>query len=162
MPTQYNSLIYKTSQQAFVDAAAVITLRAAGAFIFGKTATTEFAATTEGGSCMNPHDSKRTPGGSSSGSGAAVGDFQIPIALGTQTAGSMVRPGSYNGIYALKVCQQVQSDLCLMRLTCSTAHVGSHFARRSSTVVNDLRYCWRLCQVRGRHRTSWECLPFGR
>lgn len=105
MPTQYNSLIYKTSQQAFVDAAAVITLRASGAFIFGKTATTEFASTTQGGPCMNPHDSKRTPGGSSSGSGAAVGDFQIPVALGTQTAGSIVRPGSYNGIYALKVCQ---------------------------------------------------------
>lgn len=50
----------------------------------------------------NPHDPQRTPGGSSSGSGAAVGDFQVPIALGTQTGGSMIRPASFNGIYGFK------------------------------------------------------------
>jgi Asp-tRNA(Asn)/Glu-tRNA(Gln) amidotransferase A subunit family amidase len=68
----------------------------------GKTTTTEFAATTAGPKTRNPHDPKRTPGGSSSGSGAAVGDFQAPIALGTQTGGSTIRPGSFNGIYAFK------------------------------------------------------------
>ncbi|KAK7935476.1 amidase, partial [Apiospora marii] len=68
----------------------------------GKTTTTEFAATTVGPKTSNPHDPTRTPGGSSSGSGAAVGDFQAPLGLGTQTGGSTIRPGSFNGIYAFK------------------------------------------------------------
>lgn len=77
-------------------------LRKAGALILGKTTTTEFAATTVGPKTRNPHDTARTPGGSSSGSGAVVGDLQAPIGLGTQTGGSTIRPGSYNGIYAFK------------------------------------------------------------
>lgn len=101
MPTQFNSSIYANDAPE-VDAGSVIILRKAGALIFGKTTTTEFAAITVGSKTMNPHDSNRTPGGSSSGSGAAVGDFQAPIGLGTQTGGSTIRPGSYNGIYALK------------------------------------------------------------
>jgi Asp-tRNA(Asn)/Glu-tRNA(Gln) amidotransferase A subunit family amidase len=104
MPTRHNSKIYKDEYRSSVDAAAIITLRAAGALIFGKTTTTEFAATNEGGPCTNPHNPAHTPGGSSSGSGAAVADFQVPVALGTQTGGSMIRPGSYNGVYAFKVC----------------------------------------------------------
>lgn len=68
----------------------------------GKTTTTEFAAVTKGSKTRNPHDPSRTPGGSSSGSGAAVGDMQVPLALGTQTGGSTIRPGSFNGIYAFK------------------------------------------------------------
>lgn len=101
MPTQFNSSIY-TEHAPEVDAGSVMILRQAGALILGKTTTTEFAATTVGPKTRNPHDSGRTPGGSSSGSGAAVGDFQAPIALGTQTGGSTIRPGSYNGIYAFK------------------------------------------------------------
>ncbi|KAI3394337.1 hypothetical protein diail_2889 [Diaporthe ilicicola] len=101
MPTQHNSPIYKDSM-AGVDAGSVQILRNAGALILGKTATTEFAATTEGPATHNPHDAARTPGGSSSGSGAAVADFQAAIALGTQTGGSMIRPGSFNGVYAFK------------------------------------------------------------
>ncbi|GIZ45111.1 hypothetical protein CKM354_000829400 [Cercospora kikuchii] len=101
MPTQFNSAIYKNDAPQ-LDAGSVAILRRAGALIFGKTTTTEFAATTTGPKTKNPHDPKRTPGGSSSGSGAAVGDFQVPIALGTQTGGSTIRPGSYNGIYAFK------------------------------------------------------------
>ncbi|KAJ0139109.1 Glutamyl-tRNA(Gln) amidotransferase subunit A, partial [Colletotrichum tanaceti] len=66
------------------------------------TTTTEFAATVQGPKTVNPHGTTRTPGGSSSGSGAAVADFQAPIALGTQTGGSTIRPGSFNGIYAFK------------------------------------------------------------
>lgn len=104
MPTGHNSDIYRDGPNGLIDAAPVITLRAAGALIFGKTTTTEFAAVHDGGPATNPHDPSRTPGGSSSGSAAAVADFQVPIALGTQTAGSMIRPGSFNGIYALKVC----------------------------------------------------------
>lgn len=68
----------------------------------GKTTTTEFAATVAGPPTTNAHSPSRTPGGSSSGSGAAVGDLQVPIGLGTQTGGSTIRPGSFNGIYALK------------------------------------------------------------
>lgn len=101
MPTQFNSPIY-TGYAPKLDAGSVMILRKAGALILGKTTTTEFAATTVGPKTRNPHDSKRTPGGSSSGSGAAVGDFQAPIGLGTQTGGSTIRPGSYNGIYAYK------------------------------------------------------------
>ncbi|KAH8886105.1 amidase [Thozetella sp. PMI_491] len=101
MPTQFNSSIFKGSAPE-VDAACVAILRHAGALILGKTTTSEFAAITKGPKTQNPHDANRTPGGSSSGSGAAVGDYQVPIALGTQTGGSTIRPGSFNGIYALK------------------------------------------------------------
>ncbi|KAH6621776.1 glutamyl-tRNA amidotransferase subunit A [Boeremia exigua] len=101
MPTQFNSPVYKDNAPK-VDAGSIMVLRKAGALILGKTTTTEFAATTVGPKTRNPYDSSRTPGGSSSGSGAAVGDFQAPVGLGTQTGGSTIRPGSYNGIYAFK------------------------------------------------------------
>ncbi|KAJ7746925.1 amidase signature domain-containing protein [Mycena maculata] len=101
MPTQHNSPAYKNDAPA-VDAALVMLLRSAGALIFGKTTTTEFASVTIGSKTRNPHDLARTPGGSSSGSGAAVGDLQVPVALGTQTIGSIIRPASFNGIFALK------------------------------------------------------------
>lgn len=126
MPTQYNSLIYASNTPSSVDAAPVITLRAAGALIFGKTATTEFAATAVGGvhqnHAANPHDPSRTPGGSSSGSGAAVGDFQVPIALGTQTGGSTIRPASFNGIYGFKPTWGAISreGLAQYSITCDT------------------------------------------
>ncbi|KAI1743253.1 amidase [Xylaria scruposa] len=101
MPTQHNSPIYYKDAPK-LDAGSIIVLRQAGALILGKTTTTEFASTNGGPKTRNPHDSTRTPGGSSSGSAAAVGDFQAPIALGSQTGGSTIRPGSFNGIYALK------------------------------------------------------------
>ncbi|KAI1766144.1 amidase [Hypoxylon sp. FL1150] len=101
MPTQHNSPIYKGDEPK-VDAAAIVTLRHAGALLLGKSTTTEFASTTAGPKTRNPHDSGRTPGGSSSGSAAAVGDFQVPIGLGTQTGGSTIRPGSFNGVYSFK------------------------------------------------------------
>jgi Asp-tRNA(Asn)/Glu-tRNA(Gln) amidotransferase A subunit family amidase len=68
----------------------------------GKTTTTEFASTLGGPKTRNLHDPSRTPGGSSSGSAAAVADFQAPMALGSQTGGSTIRPASFTGIYALK------------------------------------------------------------
>lgn len=101
MPTQHNSPLYKGSFPT-VDAGCIKTLRAAGALIFGKTDTTEFASVTRGGTARHPLDATRTPGGSSSGSAAVVGDNQAPIGLGTQTAGSTIRPGSFCGIYAMK------------------------------------------------------------
>ncbi|KAL4966476.1 amidase [Aspergillus stella-maris] len=105
MPTEHNSPLYKDSLVP-VDAASIAILRAAGAVILGKTTTTEFASTVQGPATINPHSTEttgiRTPGGSSSGSGAAVADFQVPLSLGTQTGGSTIRPGSFNGIYAFK------------------------------------------------------------
>ncbi|KAK7214397.1 hypothetical protein V2G26_002400 [Clonostachys chloroleuca] len=102
MPTRYGSTIHDHDDPAPADAAIVSILRSAGAIILGKTATTEFAATSRGGSCRNPRDLSRTPGGSSSGSAAAVADGHVPIAVGTQTGGSMIRPGSFTGTFALK------------------------------------------------------------
>jgi Asp-tRNA(Asn)/Glu-tRNA(Gln) amidotransferase A subunit family amidase len=106
MPTQYNSPMYESDKPSGVDAGPIATLRAAGALIFGKTTTTEFAANSNGDTFQNrtsnAHSPTRTPGGSSSGSGAAAGDFQVPITLGTQTGGSTIRPGSFNGTYAFK------------------------------------------------------------
>ncbi|KAL6351805.1 hypothetical protein LRP88_14898 [Fusarium phalaenopsidis] len=83
MPTQHNSSLYEGSFPE-VDAASVRTLRHAGALIFGKTTTAQFAAVHVGPETRNPHDPHRTPGGSSTGSGAVVADFQAPIALGIQ------------------------------------------------------------------------------
>jgi Asp-tRNA(Asn)/Glu-tRNA(Gln) amidotransferase A subunit family amidase len=76
-------------------------LRAAGAVILGKTVTTEFAMFTPG-KTANPHHLDHTPGGSSSGSAAAVADAMVPLALGTQTAGSIIRPASYCGVVGYK------------------------------------------------------------
>ena len=101
MPTQHNSPIY-VGHRPGQDAAAVSTLRAAGAVILGKTDTTEFAAAGRQSWTRNPHDPARTPGGSSAGSAAAVADHQVPLALGTQTGGSTIRPASFCGIFALK------------------------------------------------------------
>ncbi len=100
MPTEMGSPIYKGNRTKS-DASCVALLRAAGALIFGKTVTCEFAGATAGPT-TNPHDPARTPGGSSSGSGAAVADFMVPLALGTQTGGSVQRPASYCGIVGYK------------------------------------------------------------
>ncbi|KAK4078199.1 uncharacterized protein Triagg1_3215 [Trichoderma aggressivum f. europaeum] len=102
MPTAHNSPIYKGDFPK-LDAASIILLRHAGVLFLGKTTTAEFAASYTGpASTRNPHNPSRTPGGSSSGSGAAVGDLQAPVALGTQTGGSTIRPGSFNGVYSIK------------------------------------------------------------
>ncbi|QIX01418.1 hypothetical protein AMS68_006935 [Peltaster fructicola] len=106
LPTQYNSLLYEASTPINTDAAPVATLRQSGALIFGKLTTTEFATSKQGdwfqNRTRNAHSENHTPGGSSSGSGAATADFQIPIATGTQTGGSIVRPASFNGCYGWK------------------------------------------------------------
>ena len=91
-PTQMGSPIYD-GWQSRNDAACVAMLRNAGAVVLGKTITCEFAGT-HPNVTTNPLDASRTPGGSSSGSAAAVADFMAPIALGTQTGGSVLRPAS--------------------------------------------------------------------
>ncbi len=100
MPTAMNSPIYP-GWHARRDAAAVWALRQAGAVILGKTVTTEFAVSNSGPT-RNPYDSERTPGGSSSGSAAAVGAGMASLALGTQTQASTIRPAGFCGAYALK------------------------------------------------------------
>ena len=101
MPTAHNTPRYANSRTG-VDAACVDTLRAAGALIAGKTVTTEFAATLRGGKTRNPHNIGHTPGGSSSGSAAAVADWQATLGLGTQTGGSTIRPAAFCGVYGWK------------------------------------------------------------
>ena len=100
MPTQMGSPIFD-GWQSEGDAACITALREAGAIVLGKVVTCEFAAMYPGAT-TNPHDPERTPGGSSSGSAAAVGAEMVPAALGTQALGSITRPASYCGAYGYK------------------------------------------------------------
>lgn len=100
MPTSYGSNAYKGVQPAR-DAGVVHIVRRAGAVGIGKTVTTEFA-TAAPGATVNPFDSARTPGGSSSGSAAGLGAALFPLAFGTQTSGSTVRPASFCGVVGYK------------------------------------------------------------
>ncbi len=100
MPSEYNSAIWR-GHRPRADAACVAWAKAAGAVVLGKTVTTEFATRTPGPT-TNPHDSSRTPGGSSSGSAAGVAAGFFPLAFGTQTAGSVIRPAAYCGVVGYK------------------------------------------------------------
>ncbi|MGH8712882.1 MAG: amidase [Casimicrobiaceae bacterium] len=100
MPSCYGSAIYAGHRPRW-DAASVALARAAGAIVVGKTVTTEFATFHPGPTC-NPRDLEHTPGGSSSGSAAAVADWMVPLAFGTQTAGSIVRPAAFCGTVGYK------------------------------------------------------------
>ncbi|MCY7308829.1 MAG: amidase [Rhodoferax sp.] len=101
LPTRHNSPIY-ANHRPNEDASCVATLRALGAVILGKTETLEFACGGNFPPTRNPLDLERTPGGSSSGSGAAVAAGMVPLTLGTQTGGSTIRPASFCGVYAMK------------------------------------------------------------
>jgi Asp-tRNA(Asn)/Glu-tRNA(Gln) amidotransferase A subunit family amidase len=100
MPTQHGSPIYR-GNRPFADAACVALVRAAGGVILGKTVTTEFA-NRDPRETVHPHNPAHTPGGSSSGSAAAVADFQVPVGLGTQTGGSTIRPAAFCGVIGYK------------------------------------------------------------
>jgi len=100
MPTECGSNVFRGRRPAN-DATVSALLRSAGAVIMGKTITTEFALNGQRGT-TNPHDVKRTPGGSSSGSAASVADHMVPLSIGSQTGGSMLRPASYCGVYGYK------------------------------------------------------------
>jgi Asp-tRNA(Asn)/Glu-tRNA(Gln) amidotransferase A subunit family amidase len=100
MPTECGSDLYR-NRQPRRDAEAVSLLRGAGAVILGKTVTAELALSAPGATA-NPLDLRRTPGGSSSGSAAAVADFMVPLAVGSQTVGSVIRPASFCGIIGFK------------------------------------------------------------
>lgn len=100
LPTERGTSLYsgRTPSQ---DATVVALLREAGAIVLGKTVTTELAVHSPG-KTRNPHDPKRTPGGSSSGSAAAVAAFMSPLAVGTQTNGSVIRPAAFCGTFGYK------------------------------------------------------------
>ena len=100
MPTAYGSEAYLGYRPA-VDAAVIAKLKAAGAILMGKTVTTEFAHI-HAGPTVNPHNFEHTPGGSSSGSAAAVADGMVALALGSQTGGSTIRPAAFCGVVGFK------------------------------------------------------------
>jgi Asp-tRNA(Asn)/Glu-tRNA(Gln) amidotransferase A subunit family amidase len=100
LPTQYGSPIY-AGYRPLADAAAVALTRRAGGIVIGKTVTTEMASMVPGRT-RNPHNLAHTPGGSSSGSAAAVAAAMVPLAFGTQTAGSVIRPAAFCGVAGYK------------------------------------------------------------
>jgi len=126
MPTRRGSPIF-SDRKPDADAALVDRLRDAGAVIMGKTVTTEFAFLNPSHT-RNPHDATRTPGGSSSGSAAAVAACHVPLAIGTQTNGSVIRPASFCGVYGFKPTSGVISRRGLLQTSVSLDQVGV-FAR---------------------------------
>ena len=125
-PTECGSPLLK-GRRPMRDCTAVARLRAAGAVIIGKTVTTEFAYF-HPGATRNPHDPERTPGGSSSGSAAAVAAGMVPLAIGSQTNGSMIRPAAYCGVYGCKPTHGTISRHGALSLSRNLDHVGT-FAR---------------------------------
>jgi Asp-tRNA(Asn)/Glu-tRNA(Gln) amidotransferase A subunit family amidase len=125
-PTELGSPLLK-GRRPMHDSTAVARLRAAGAVIIGKTVTTEFAYF-HPGPTRNPHDPERTPGGSSSGSAAAVAAGMVPLAIGSQTNGSVIRPAAYCGVYGCKPSHGTISRARVLMLSQALDHVGV-FAR---------------------------------
>ncbi len=125
-PTQYGSPLHQ-DRKTTEDATVVAMLRQAGAVILGKTVTAEFACMSPGPT-TNPHDAARTPGGSSSGSAAAVAAAMVPLALGTQTNGSIIRPAAYCGVVGYKPSFGLVSRHRVLKVSSNLDHVGV-FAR---------------------------------
>jgi Asp-tRNA(Asn)/Glu-tRNA(Gln) amidotransferase A subunit family amidase len=143
MPTEMGSPIWKGFTPGN-DARVVFYARQAGAVAMGKTATAEFAVH-QLGKTMHPLDAGRNPGTSSTGSAVAVASGQVPIALGTQTAGSIVRPASYCGVYGYKPSFGLVPRTGMLKTTDSLDSVG-FFAR----AVEDLRLVFDVLRVSGR------------
>jgi Asp-tRNA(Asn)/Glu-tRNA(Gln) amidotransferase A subunit family amidase len=126
MPTE-NGTVLHAGRMPSRDASVVAMLRAAGAVIMGKTVTAELAGRTPG-KTRNPHNPAHTPGGSSSGSAAAVAAGMVPLALGSQTRGSVIRPASYCGAYGFKPTHGLVPRHGMLQLSRTLDHVG-FFAR---------------------------------
>jgi Asp-tRNA(Asn)/Glu-tRNA(Gln) amidotransferase A subunit family amidase len=122
MPTEHGSVLY-AGRTPSRDAAVIAMLRAAGAVIMGKTVTTEFAYFSPG-KTRNPHNPEHTPGGSSSGSAAAVAAEMVPLALGSQTNGSTIRPAAYCGVIGFKPTHGMISRQGILALSRTLDHVG--------------------------------------
>jgi Asp-tRNA(Asn)/Glu-tRNA(Gln) amidotransferase A subunit family amidase len=132
-PTECGSPLLK-GRRPMRDSAAVARLRAAGAVIIGKTVTTEFAFY-HPGPTRNPHDLERTPGGSSSGSAAAVAAAMVPLAIGSQTNGSMIRPASFCGVYGCKPTHGTISRSGALTLSRALDHVGVYARSLADTAL---------------------------
>ena len=126
MPTECGTVLHAGRTPAR-DATVVTMLRAAGAVIMGKTVTTECATYTPG-KTRNPHNPEYTPGGSSSGSAAAVAAGMVPLALGSQTNGSVIRPAAFCGVYGFKPTHGLITRHGVLKLSRALDHVGV-FAR---------------------------------
>ena len=126
MPTENGTVLHE-GRTPRDDAAVVRMLRAAGAVILGKTVTTECAYFNPG-KTRNPHNPEHTPGGSSSGSAAAVGAGMVPLALGSQTAGSVIRPAAFCGAYGFKPTHGLIPRTGVLALSRTLDHLGL-FAR---------------------------------
>lgn len=126
MPTE-NGTVLHAGRRPAQDATAVALLRKAGAVILGKTVTAEMAVYSPG-KTTNPHDATRTPGGSSSGSAAAVAAGMVPLSIGTQTNGSVIRPASYCGVVGFKPSHGAISRHGALKQSPQLDHVGV-FAR---------------------------------
>jgi Asp-tRNA(Asn)/Glu-tRNA(Gln) amidotransferase A subunit family amidase len=126
MPTEDGTVLH-AGRSPDHDAWVVAKLRAAGAVIMGKTVTTECATYTPG-KTRNPHNPEHTPGGSSSGSAAAVAAGMVPLALGSQTNGSTIRPSAYCGTFGFKPSHGVIPRSGILKLSRTLDHVGL-FAR---------------------------------
>jgi len=126
MPTENGTVLHR-GRTPRGDAAAVKSLRAAGAVILGKTVTTECAYFSPG-KTRNPHNPEHTPGGSSSGSAAAVAAGMVPLALGSQTNGSVIRPAAFCGVYGFKPTHGLIPRSGVLQLSRTLDHVGI-FAR---------------------------------
>jgi Asp-tRNA(Asn)/Glu-tRNA(Gln) amidotransferase A subunit family amidase len=158
MPTAYGSRIY-AGHRPTTDAAAAQRLRDVGAVAVGKTVTTEFASWSPTPT-RNPHDPERTAGASSSGSAAAVGAGMVPLALGTQTVGSTIRPASFCGVAAIKATHGVL-DLTGFKRTSARLDTMGIFASDPA----GLALAWRVLQspsgVRSRHPQPADAARIG-
>jgi Asp-tRNA(Asn)/Glu-tRNA(Gln) amidotransferase A subunit family amidase len=132
MPTENGTVLHRGRLPAR-DAAVVTRLEAAGAIVLGKVVTAELAALGPG-KTKNPRDPERTPGGSSSGSAAAVAAHMVPLALGSQTNGSTIRPASFCGVFGFKPTHGLISRAGMLRVSRSLDHVGL-FARSIEDVA---------------------------
>src|SRR5438874_1699938 len=126
MPTE-NGTVLDKGRMPRADAAVVARLRAAGGVIMGKTVSTECAYFTPG-KTRNPHNPEHTPGGSSSGSAASVAAHMVPLALGSQTAGSVIRPAAFCGVYGFKPTHGLIPRTGVLQLSRTLDHIGL-FAR---------------------------------
>jgi Asp-tRNA(Asn)/Glu-tRNA(Gln) amidotransferase A subunit family amidase len=154
LPTGYGSPLFADHQPA-ADAALVAACRRAGALVLGKTESTEFAMYTPTRT-RNPVDHDRTPGGSSSGSAAAVAAGMVPVAFGTQTAGSVIRPAAYCGVYGYKPAKGWTSTAGIWRLTDSFDTVGI-FARTAADLAltyHGVRGAERPAELAAGHRSG--------
>ena len=122
MPTECGTVLRKGMSES-ADAEVVNLLKISGAIIMGKTVTTEFAYF-DPGKTTNPHDKSRTPGGSSSGSAAAVAAHMTPLSVGTQTKGSVIRPASYCGVVGYKPSFGLISRNGILRQSAKLDQVG--------------------------------------